>query len=106
MSSHLSDTQASNLIADFSPEDVFKTLKCMAKNKSSGPDGYSPEFCLAAWSVVGTEITSDVLYFFETLHLPRIINSVAITLVPWAFDTINWNFLFAAFHQMVFLVSS
>lgn len=54
----------------------------MAKNKSSSPDGFSPEFYLAAWPIVGADITKAVLYYFNSLHLPRTVNSVAITLVP------------------------
>ena len=70
------------LAASFSRDDVLKTLRRMAKNKSPGPDGFSPEFFISAWSVVGEDVTNAILYFFESLHLPRIINSNAIALVP------------------------
>lgn len=78
----LSSLHQNVLTADISHEDVFNTLKLMAKHKSPGPDGFSPEFYLAAWNIVGADITRAILYFFESSHLPRIINSVAITLIP------------------------
>lgn len=78
----LSNEQKASLVETFQPDEVLQTLKRMAKNKSPGPDGFSPEFYIAAWSIVGVEVTRAIIYFFESLHLPRVINSVAITLVP------------------------
>lgn len=78
----LLDEQRVLLDAPFTELDVFNTLKHMAKNKCPGPDGLPVEFYLAAWDVVGADVTKGILYFFSTLHLPRIINSSAIALVP------------------------
>ena len=39
-------------------------------------------FFLAAWPVIGRDVTQSILFFFDSLKLPRIINSVALTLVP------------------------
>ena len=78
----LSDTQRILLQADFSTAEVLKTLQKMGKGKSPGPDGLSPEFFLAAWSIIGEDVIAGIFHFFETLHLPRIINSTAIALIP------------------------
>lgn len=77
----LTEDQQATLVAPFSQDDVLKTFKAMAKNKSPGPDGLTTEFYIAAWNIVGTEVSSAVLYFFTSLHLPRIVNSTAIALV-------------------------
>lgn len=45
-------------------------------------EGFSTEFFLKAWSIVGSDVVKANLYSFETQHLPCIINSTAIALVP------------------------
>lgn len=80
--STLSEDQKSMLSATFSQEDVLCTLKNMAKRKSPGPDGFTPEFYVTAWDIVGKDVVSGILYFFSSLELPRIINSTAIALIP------------------------
>lgn len=54
----------------------------MAKNKCPGPDGFTSEFLLTAWPIIGADITSAVLSFFDTLALPRMVNSAALALIP------------------------
>lgn len=78
----LSSAQQMYLCSPFLDSDIYEVLKRMAKKKSPGPDGLSPEFYLAAWSVIGKDVVRGVQYFFDTYKLPRIINSVAVTLVP------------------------
>lgn len=36
----------------------------------------------SAWSVIGGDVTKAIQYFFDSAHMPRIVNSAAITLVP------------------------
>lgn len=79
---HLSDIQRTELLAPFSSDDVLQTLKNMAKGKCPGPDGWTAEFYLATWSVIGSDVSRGVLYFFHSRSLPRIVCSTAITLVP------------------------
>lgn len=78
----LNDEEKLELVRPFTPEDVLCTFKSMASGKSPGPDGFPPEFFVKAWSVVGHDTAAAILYFFESVQLPRIINSSAITLVP------------------------
>lgn len=63
----------------FPATDVFKS---MPKSKSRGPDGLTVEFFVASWNIIGEDVTRAILHFFRTLHLPRMINSTAIYLVP------------------------
>ena len=78
----LSPSQQVFLSRPFSAADVFSTVKSMPNNKSPGPDGFSKEFFIAAWEIVGSDFTNAVLYFFQTGFLPRIISATALTLVP------------------------
>lgn len=78
----ISDQQKENLVKPFSELDVLNTFKHMAKNKSPGPDGFTAEFFIAAWDVVGADVCKGVLYFFNSKKLPKIVNASAITLVP------------------------
>lgn len=78
----LSSTQRDFLCHPFSAADVLKVVKSMPSNKSPGPDGFTKEFFIAAWDVVGADFTAAVLYFFQTNFMPRIISATALTLVP------------------------
>ena len=78
----LSEGEQHELINPFTAVDVLATFKAMAKGKSPGPDGYSPEFFVKAWKIVGHDTTAAILHFFETGQLPRMINSSAISLIP------------------------
>lgn len=64
------------------PSDIFLTLKGMAKSKSPGPDGYTPEFFLSTWSITGSDFVKAITQFFDSLHLPRMVNATAIALIP------------------------
>lgn len=70
------------LVKPFEAADILRTLKSMAKGKCPGPDGFTPEFFIASWNIVGADVQAAVLYFFDSSHMPRIINSAAIALVP------------------------
>lgn len=78
----LTDFQREELVKPFDNADVWNALKSMAKGKCPGPDGLTVEFFIAAWSVISEEVCKGVLYFFDSLHLPRIINSTALALIP------------------------
>lgn len=78
----VSHEQKEELSRPFSPTDVWTTLKNMAKNKSPGPDGFTVEFYLASWDIIGEDVTKGVIHFFESKYLPRIICSTAISLIP------------------------
>lgn len=78
----LSLNQIADLDAPFSAEDIYKVFKSMAKRKSPGPDGLTPEFFLSTWPILGQEVIAGVRHFFETCAMPRIINASAIALVP------------------------
>lgn len=78
----LSPSQAEYLARPFTSGDILDTLKSMPKNKSPGPDGFTSEFFIASWQIVGPDVEKAVLHFFNTGHMPRIVNSAAVSLVP------------------------
>lgn len=78
----LSAAQSQFLSRPFTAKDVFESMKSMPRGKSPGPDGFTTEFFLTAWSIVGTDVENAVNYFFRTGYMPRIINSAAVALVP------------------------
>ena len=74
--------EASMLLKPFSSADVLNTLSSMPKNRSPGPDGFPVEFFIASWCIVGQDVTKAILYFFDSLKLPRIVNVAALCLIP------------------------
>ena len=78
----LTHAQSVFLSRPFSNDEILKTLKSMPKNKSPGPDGFTSEFFIKAWSIVGSDVVTAISHFFQTCHMPRIINSAAVALVP------------------------
>lgn len=80
--SSLSGSQASELCKPVTDVEILNALKGMGKSKSPGPDGFTVEFFLAAWQIVGTDVINGVKSFFNLLELPRIINATAVALVP------------------------
>ncbi|KAL0405879.1 UNVERIFIED_CONTAM: LINE-1 retrotransposable element O protein [Sesamum latifolium] len=63
-------------------EEVKLTFFDIEEDKSPGPDGYSAAFHMAAWSVMGEEVTRAVLDFFHNGRLLKQVNATLITLIP------------------------
>lgn len=78
----ISDTQSEELARPFTESEIWNVVKNMPRNKCPGPDGFTVEFFVASWSIVGSDFCKGILYFFDTLQLPRIVNSVVLALVP------------------------
>ncbi|KAL2224653.1 UNVERIFIED_CONTAM: LINE-1 reverse transcriptase [Sesamum indicum] len=91
----ITDEEASHLLLPFSPDDVKQAVFDIAEDKAPRPDGYSLGFFKAAWPVVGEEVTRAVLDFFSIGKLLKQINSAILTLIPKAYDTVEWDFLLA-----------
>ncbi|KAL2251892.1 UNVERIFIED_CONTAM: hypothetical protein Sindi_2311500 [Sesamum indicum] len=51
-------------------------------DKAPGPDGYSSGFFKAAWPIVGQEVTTIVMDFFNTGRLLKQINTTFLALIP------------------------
>ncbi|KAL2248038.1 UNVERIFIED_CONTAM: hypothetical protein Sindi_2656100, partial [Sesamum indicum] len=78
----LSEEDVNSLLLPFTPADVKQAVFDIAEDKAPGPDGYSSGFFKAAWPIVGQEVTSAVLDFFNTGRLLKQINTTLLALIP------------------------
>ncbi|KAG7552757.1 Reverse transcriptase domain [Arabidopsis thaliana x Arabidopsis arenosa] len=70
------------LVAEITDEEIKSEFFNMPRNKSPGPDGYSPEFFTYTWSVIGEDVLKAVKEFFLSGQLLKQWNNTAITLIP------------------------
>jgi len=70
------------MVQPFTERDVKLAMFSIDRNKSPGPDGYGSGFFKEACSVIGHEVTSAVLEFFNNGKLLRQVNSTIISLIP------------------------
>ncbi|CAA7058008.1 unnamed protein product [Microthlaspi erraticum] len=61
---------------------VKRCLFQMPLNKTPGPDGFPAEFFKATWDILGSEVSSSVLNFFEANFMPTSLNSTSLVLIP------------------------
>ena len=71
-----------DLLAKFKANEVETALKQMSPLKSPGPDGITPIFCQHYWSLVGSDVVDDILYFLNSGNLPPSLCHSFITLIP------------------------
>ena len=71
-----------DLLAEFTEEEVKKSLNQMAPLKAPGPDGMPPLFYQHYWKLVGKDITTSILSFLNSATLPEHLNHTFITLIP------------------------
>lgn len=70
------------LILPFDPHDMKKIVFKINRIWSPGPDGFGSCFYIAAWGIVGQDVTSAVLDFFQSSKILSQLNSTSIALVP------------------------
>lgn len=61
---------------------ILQTLKAMKRNKVPDPDGFTVEFFLSVWDIVGLDFTNAITSFFNTTIMHLEMNSTSIALVP------------------------
>lgn len=54
----------------------------MDANKALGMDGFNVEFYKSAWSIIGSNVTNAVQYFFQSNSMSRSINCTYVYVVP------------------------
>ena len=77
-----SPAQQAVLTAPFTSEDIREAFFSLPRNKASGPDGYSPEFFISCWSVVGGEVTEAVAELLNSGCLLKQLNATNLVLIP------------------------
>lgn len=83
LSYRCSTTDASMLVAAFTPEEIIhKTLLSLPNGKVPGPYGYTKDFFVAVWPIVGRDLVIAIQSFFQFGFLPTGVNSTILTLIP------------------------
>ncbi|KAL1193074.1 hypothetical protein V5N11_018528 [Cardamine amara subsp. amara] len=77
-----SQSQVDSLQKAFTNEEIRDDFQSLPRNKTCGPDGYSAEFFVGCWSVVGPEVTEAVHEFFSSGSLLKQWNSTTLVLIP------------------------
>ncbi|XP_021970325.1 uncharacterized protein LOC110865358 [Helianthus annuus] len=62
----LSPQVATQMVCPVTAEEVKKAMFSIGIDKAPGPDGYTAGFFKGAWPIIGNDITSAVMDFFET----------------------------------------
>lgn len=75
-----SDT--TQLLAVVTEAEVKNVLFSMPRNKSPGPDGYTVEFFMATWSILGKDFVVAIQSFFRTSFLPKGMSTTILALLP------------------------
>lgn len=71
-----------SLLVDVTADEIYHTLKSMPRNKSPGPDGYTVEFFIASWDIIGDQFVAAVLEFFSSREILKQLNSTSLALIP------------------------
>ncbi|XP_022032624.1 uncharacterized protein LOC110933726 [Helianthus annuus] len=64
------------------PDVVKAAVFSINENKAPGPDGYTSDFFKKSWSIVGNEVTTAIIDFFESGRLLQEINHTFLALIP------------------------
>lgn len=73
---------ATGLVAPVLGEEIKSALHALPNDKVSGPDGFTKEFFVAAWPIIGDEFIIAVQSFFLFGFLPTGINATILSLIP------------------------
>lgn len=82
MSYQCSPQDTALLISPVTPQEILQALKALPNQKAHGPDGYTKEFFIAAWPVVGKNFITVIQSFFLFEFLPTGVNSTILALIP------------------------
>ncbi|KAL0846313.1 hypothetical protein Bca101_019559 [Brassica carinata] len=82
LSYRCSMTDASMLVAAFTPKEIHKTLLSLPNGKVPGPDDYKKEFFVAVWPIVGRDLVTAIQSFFQFDFLLTGVNSTILALIP------------------------
>lgn len=56
--------QSCSLLAPMTHSLILNILKSLKRNKAPGPDGFTVEFYLASWDIVGSDFCDAIMHFF------------------------------------------
>lgn len=70
------------LVSPVSGEKILAALRMLPYDKVSGPDGYTEEFFVAVWPVIGRDFITAIQSFFLFGFMPPGINATILKLIP------------------------
>lgn len=70
------------LVAPVSGHEIYEALLSLPNGKVSGPDGYTKEFYVGAWSLISRDFITAIQSFFLFGFLPTGINATSLTIIP------------------------
>lgn len=70
------------LVALVTGQEIYAALLSLPNDKVFGPDGYTKDFYVAAWPVIGRDFITALQSFFMFGFLPTSINATILALVP------------------------
>lgn len=73
---------AAVLVGPVTVAEITKALHDLPNDKVSGPDGFTKEFFVAAWPILGRDFIVAVQSFFLFGYMPTGVNSTILSLVP------------------------
>ncbi|XP_059623148.1 uncharacterized protein LOC132266309 [Cornus florida] len=73
---------ADSLEANISRDEIKASIHSMGLDTALGPDGFTVRFFREYWGIIGEDINSTVLHFFQCSVMDKGLNSTFITLIP------------------------
>lgn len=65
-----------------SDTEIKAAVFSLPRNKAPGPDGFTVDFFISSWDLVGQDLIKAVRHFFNTSDMLRQVNATVITLIP------------------------
>lgn len=84
--------QVSSLSTFTSDEEIKAVVFSLPHNKAPCPNGFTSEFFVDSWNLVGKDLIDTVQYFFNTGNLSRQVNATVIYLIPKVCAAVSLNF--------------
>lgn len=78
----LSEEDKLHLQRPVEADEIQKAMFSMKRGTAPGPDGFTVDFFIHNWSIVGKDMVKAISYCFENDYMYKPLNSTIITLVP------------------------
>ncbi|XP_074283121.1 uncharacterized protein LOC141607666 [Silene latifolia] len=70
------------LLAPITKDEIKRVVFAIPKDKAPGPDGYTSGFFKDSWDIVGEDVCSAIMEFFNSGRMLTQVNATSITLIP------------------------